>query len=154
MLKRSLHIVILIIAGLSMLGAGAATDRFDKVGHKLMCGCGCSQILLECNHVGCPVSPVMIGELHSQIDAGTPEAGILTWFADKYGPTVLAAPFRDNFFDRSTWYIPGGVLVLGIVGVMFLVRRWRARVPAHAPAVDGPPASDAMRERIRRETEY
>jgi cytochrome c-type biogenesis protein CcmH len=154
MLKRPLHIAVLLIAGFTMLGAGAATDRFDKVGHKLMCGCGCSQILLECNHVGCPVSPTMISELHSQVDAGTPEAGILTWFADKYGPIILAAPLRDNFFDRSTWYIPGGVLVLGILGVMLLVRRWRARTPVAAPVAVGAPADDALRERIRQETEY
>jgi cytochrome c-type biogenesis protein CcmH/NrfF len=154
MLKRPLQIAVLLVAGLSMMGAGAPTDRFDKVGHKLMCGCGCSQILLECNHVGCPVSPTMISELHSEVDAGTPEAGILTWFADKYGPIILAAPLRDNFFDRSTWYVPGGVLVLGILGVMLLVRRWRAKMPAQVPAAAATPAGDAMRDRIRRETEF
>ena len=27
---------------------------FDKLGHvKLVCQCGCGQILMECNHVGC-----------------------------------------------------------------------------------------------------
>jgi cytochrome c-type biogenesis protein CcmH len=152
-LRRSIHIAVLLIAGLSMLGAGAAVDRFDKVGHKLMCPCGCAQILVECNHVGCPDSSRMIGELHSQLDAGTPDAGILTWFADKYGPTVLAAPLRDNLFDKSTWYVPGGVLILGIVLVAWLVRRWRARGPVTA-GVPSAQADDAMRERIRRETEY
>ena len=53
-----------------MLGAGDAVERFNKIGHELMCECGCGQMLLECNHVGCPVSPVMIGELQTQIDGG------------------------------------------------------------------------------------
>jgi cytochrome c-type biogenesis protein CcmH/NrfF len=59
-----------------------------------MCACGCGQVLLECNHVGCPISPGMIAELHTQIDRGGSDASILNWFAAKYGATVLAP--RDS----------------------------------------------------------
>ena len=32
--------------------APATTRRFNKLGHSMMCTCGCGQVLLECNHVG------------------------------------------------------------------------------------------------------
>ncbi len=158
MYKRSLHIVVLLVAAFSMLGAGDPSTRFDKIGHKLMCTCGCSQILLECNHVGCPNSTGLIQDLHAQVDSGASESAILTWFADKNGPVVLAAPLRNNFFDQTTWYIPGLVLVLGIVGILLLVRYWKSRLAIAAAAAPAPPphtaAEDALRERIRRDTEY
>ena len=56
MLKRSLQLTALAFTSLVMLGA----SNFDRLGHQLVCQCGCGQILLECNHVGCPVSGPMI----------------------------------------------------------------------------------------------
>ena len=38
--------------------------------------------------------------------------------------------------------------------VMLLVRRWKARMPIPVAAAAATPADDAMRDRIRRETEY
>ena len=55
---RLLQTIALVAIGLTMLGAD--TSRLDRLGHQMICTCGCTQILLECNHVGCPVSPVMI----------------------------------------------------------------------------------------------
>ncbi|QMV17618.1 C cytochromes biosynthesis protein [Granulicella sp. 5B5] len=154
MLKRSIHILLLLTVAFSMLGAGSPDTRFRELGGKMMCTCGCAQMLLECNHVGCPDSPHLIAELHQQIAAGMTNAGILTWFADKYGPTVLAAPLRDNLFDRTTWYIPGAVLLLGILGVILLVRYWKSRQPAPIAPLPHTPSNDALRDRIRNETEY
>ena len=158
MFKRPLQIAILLTAALSMMGAGTPSTRFDKLGHKLMCTCGCSEILLECNHVGCPNSTGLIQDLHNQLATGASDEGVLTWFAAQYGPVVLAAPFRDNWFDRLTWFVPGLSLLLGIAGIVLLVRFWHGRslkLAAIAPAPPPPTdADDRLRERIRRETEY
>jgi cytochrome c-type biogenesis protein CcmH/NrfF len=157
MLKRSLQIVLLLTAGLSMLGAGGSSTRFERLGHKLMCTCGCAEILLECNHVGCPNSTGLINDLHTQVNSGVADSGILTWFAAQYGPTVLAAPLRDNFFDRSTWYIPGLVLLLGIIGILLLVRYWKGRQALLTDELTpGIPTSaeTTLRDRIRDETQY
>ena len=51
-------VCLLVVA---ILGA-SHSSRFDRVGHKMMCACECGQVLLECNHVGCPISPGMIAE--------------------------------------------------------------------------------------------
>ena len=158
MLRRAMQIGLLAGVTLSLLGAGTPDKRFDKLGHKLMCTCGCSEILLECNHVGCPNSTGLIADLHSQVDSGASDSSILAFFAAANGPTVLAAPFRGTLFDNAAWVIPFAVLVLGIAGVVLLVRLWKrrnARFALEAPAGAVPTDADtALRERIRRETTY
>ena len=138
-----------------MLGATPGS-RFDKLGHEMMCACGCGQILLECNHVGCPDSDRMIGELRQQISGGGTDAAVLNWFVAKYGPPILAAPIRGGF-DNVAWITPMAVFLFAIVGTGFLVVIWKRRTRGAAVTVAGAPdaaTADAMRERIRRETEY
>src|SRR5207253_3762640 len=63
LLKRRLGFAALSIALVALMGAGDDGARFRQLGHKMMCVCSCSQILLECNHVGCAYSDRMRGEL-------------------------------------------------------------------------------------------
>jgi cytochrome c-type biogenesis protein CcmH len=156
MYKRSLQVVLIVLVAFTMLGAGSPSTRFDKVGHKLMCTCGCAEILLECNHVGCPNSSKEIAELHAQIDAGSSNAHIFNVFAAEYGPIVLAAPMRGGF-DDVAWIVPFAVLILGILAIVLLLRFWQRRhARLHPPASTAPetPAATALRDRIRNETNY
>lgn len=152
--KRLLQIALLCTLCFTMLGAGAPSSRFDALGHKLVCVCGCGQILLECNHVGCPDSDRMITELRTQLTTGLPDSGVFNWFVGKYGPTVLAAPLRGGF-DIVAWIVPFAVLLLGIGGVILVLRLWGRRPPPGGPPAGlQPPADPAVRDRIRRETTY
>ncbi len=153
-MRRFMQACVVCVLAVVMLGA-EPSSRFNKVGHQMMCACGCGQVLLECNHVGCPDSDRMIGELRTQIAAGDSDTQILNWFAAKYGATVLAAPIRGGF-DNVAWIAPVAVFLLATVGMGFLIRMWRLRVGTHAiaGAAGGSVADDALRERIRRETEY
>ena len=120
----------------------------------MMCACGCGQVLLDCNHVGCPVSPGMIAELHAQLDSGASDTSILNWFAAKYGATVLAAPIRGGF-DDVAWVVPIVVLLLATLGTGLLIWKWKLRYQhLTARAAEVAVGADALRERIRRETEY
>jgi len=57
--QRWLQLTLLFILGIFTMGAsGDVSSRFNSIGHKMMCVCGCGQILLECNHVGCPTPAV------------------------------------------------------------------------------------------------
>jgi cytochrome c-type biogenesis protein CcmH len=155
MSKRLLQIAFLIVVGVTMLGADSSTTRLDHVGHQLVCQCGCGQILMECNHVGCPVSAPMIDELRTQLAAGTSEKVILDNFVAKYGPIVLAAPIRGGF-DNVAWIVPYATFLLATLGVAFVVRLWYRRHARQQLATPGPapePTPDAMRDRIRRDTE-
>jgi cytochrome c-type biogenesis protein CcmH/NrfF len=155
---KTLQIALLCIVTISMLGAGQS--RYERLGHQLMCSCGCGQILLECNHVGCPNSAGMINELEAQVASGVGDTAVLNWFAAKYGATVLAAPIRGGF-DNVAWIIPIGVFLLATVGTFAIVWLWKRRglslapVGTHSPSA-GPisPEEASLRERIRRETEY
>jgi cytochrome c-type biogenesis protein CcmH/NrfF len=154
--KRLLQVVFVCLLAVTMLGAGTPNSSFDKIGHKLVCQCGCGQILLECNHVGCPVSGPMIDELHAQVGTGLPEAGVLNWFIGKYGPIVLAEPIRGGF-DDVAWIVPCVIFVLATLGVALLIRMWHRRHAQLQPAI--PTAipnttADTMRDRIRRDTDF
>jgi cytochrome c-type biogenesis protein CcmH/NrfF len=133
----------------------AATDagaRYNDLGHRMMCTCGCSQILGECNHVGCPASGPMLNELSAAISSGSTDKQILSSFSAKYGATVLAAPPTEGF-SLVAWIAPFAVFGAALLGTILLVRHWSVgRIPDLAgQAAD--PGMAALRERIRRETE-
>jgi len=158
--RRMFGAAMVCILAVVMLGADQSSDpsaRFGRIGHNMMCVCGCGQILLECNHVGCPDSSRMIGELKDQIagpNGGGADSLVLNWFVNKYGATVLAAPIRGGF-DNVAWIVPITIFIFAIFGTALLVRMWSQRKrPALAGAAIPEIANDAMRDRIRRETEW
>lgn len=132
------------------VGATDASARYNYLNHQLMCSCGCGQVLGECNHVGCPDSPVQLAELRTAMDAGRTDQQILSDFAAKYGETVLAAPTTHGF-DLVAWIAPGAVFLAALLGTILLVRHWSVGRKDAAEAARTP-EMDALRERIRRET--
>jgi cytochrome c-type biogenesis protein CcmH len=99
----------------------------------MICGCGCNQILLECNHVGCPLSDGMRNELTAAIQRGDSDSLILQAFVQKYGPTILAAPTYAGF-DRVAWITPFAVLLLAFAVAVAIIRSWKRE-----PLTDGGP---------------
>ena len=167
--RRWLASALVCLLAVVMLGADGSSDpsaRFGRIGHNMICVCSCGQVLLECNHVGCPDSARMINELQTQL-AGPSGTGadslILNWFVNKYGASVLAAPIRGGF-DNVAWIVPIAIFLLGTVGTALLVRLWTQKqrpalagaTGSQAPASlsSNSPSAKALRERIRRETEY
>ncbi len=144
-------VVISIGARAADSAAGANNARFDKLGHKLMCACGCNQLLGECNHVGCPDSTKMRAELAASVARGDDDTTIFHAFADEYGAIALAAPMFTGL-NRFSWFVPPLVLLIGIAGIFMLVRRWRPQVAA-TPARSADPHTRALEQRIRREIE-
>jgi cytochrome c-type biogenesis protein CcmH len=156
-LLRALQIAAVFIAATFLLGADPSGGaRFENLGHKLMCRCGCNQILLECNHIGCPYSEKMRQELMAALQGPDSDDLILQRFVQEYGAVVLAAPTATGF-NRVAWIAPFAALGAGIFAVVWVVRRWRmrqARLAAESPAA--PPVDlelDSFRERARKETE-
>ncbi|HEY0758357.1 MAG TPA: cytochrome c-type biogenesis protein CcmH [Acidisarcina sp.] len=153
-LDTALRFTGMVLVSIMLLSTMAVTDpgaRFNDLGHRMMCTCGCNQIMVECNHVGCPVSPVMRNELQAGIDRGDNDDLVLESFVQRYGPVVLAAP-RMVGFSRLAWIMPFLVLTLGLAGAASLVRRWRLRT-ASMPAVPSTPDFERQRAVIRRSTE-
>jgi cytochrome c-type biogenesis protein CcmH len=152
---RSAQCALLCVAITLFAGAGDPASRFNELGHGLMCICSCGQILLECNHVGCPDSDRMRNELMAAVQREDSDSLVQQTFVQKYGPTVLAAPTTAGF-DRAAWILPIIALVAGFGLVVLVVRAWKRR-PEPAIADGVRPARGAelelFREQARKETE-
>ncbi|MGA2647190.1 MAG: cytochrome c-type biogenesis protein CcmH [Candidatus Sulfotelmatobacter sp.] len=130
-IRRSAHILLLCAAIFALLGASDPATRFNQIGHQMMCICGCNQILLECNHVGCPASDGMRNELMASVTRGDSDSLVEQGFVQKYGPTVLAAPTTRGF-DRAAYIMPFVALILGFGLIVLVIRTWKNRP---APAI-------------------
>lgn len=143
----------LAIAVCFSLGATDASSRYNDLNHRLMCTCGCAEILGECNHVGCPNSTGELNELRAGIEKGLSDREILDTFTAKYGAVVLAAP-TGHGFDLVAWIAPFAVFAAALLGTILLVRRWSVgrTLTAAADTATMDPAERERREQIRRDT--
>jgi len=152
--RRRKLVQLLLVASVALVTLGADLDRarFEKLGHEMVCTCGCNQILLECNHVGCPASDGMRNELTAAMNSGKNDADLLGVFVAKYGPTVLAAPTTTGF-NLAAWVMPFVLLLAGLTTVVLLVRNWRFRPAGVAAVPAGTADTGRYREQVREETE-
>lgn len=151
---RSAQLATLVLAILIFVGAGD-DSRFNSIGHRMMCTCGCGQVLLECNHVGCQSSDKMRNELQAALERGDNDDLILQGFVQNYGPTVIAAPTAKGF-NRVAWIMPFVALALGITFVVVVVRAWKNKpAPALADGIAIPKGAelDDLRAQARKETD-
>jgi cytochrome c-type biogenesis protein CcmH/NrfF len=155
--KHAVWTFALVLSALLLMGAASDTDpggkRFDRLGHAMMCQCGCGQVMLECNHVGCASSEKMRKELKAAMDGGQSDQQILAGFVSEYGPTVLSAPTNTGF-NLVAWIMPVVIFLAGLVAVTMVVRAWKRRAaatPATTPDADSAEL-DEYRRRAREET--
>ena len=148
---KATQAILLAIAVCFSLGASNATQRFNDLGHRLMCTCGCNELLGECNHVGCTSSTQENAELRADIASGMSDKEILAAFSQKYGVTVLAAP-PTHGFNLVAWIAPFAVFAAALLGTILLVRQWSISKTRLAPQ-PADPHMDELREKIRRETD-
>jgi cytochrome c-type biogenesis protein CcmH len=148
-------VVLIALSALLLMGAAGERvgQRFDRLGHNLMCECGCGQVLLECNHVGCSTSEQMRKEMQLAIDRGDSDDVVLAGFVAKYGPAVLSAPTTTGF-NRVAWIMPFVIFFAALLAVVLVVRAWKRRTPNPPSNSAGPPPVelDEFRRRAREET--
>jgi cytochrome c-type biogenesis protein CcmH/NrfF len=125
-----LAVVTLLMLSSALLILGATADnstdaRYNDLGHRLMCTCEsvpatgmglarCQQIVVECTHHSCTVSPRMRGELRAAVQRGDKDDVILQSFVKEYGTSVLAAP---PAVDKLLW----AMAFIGIVAIASFV---------------------------------
>jgi cytochrome c-type biogenesis protein CcmH/NrfF len=137
------------------------TQRAKVLGEKLMCMCGCGQILTQCNHINCPSSAPMLKQLDQHVASGEADDLIVQDFVQEYGEKVLSAP-PSTGFNSIAWYIPGVAFALGLGIVLVIIRMWRQRdvhrlastSAAPAPAATlGSEVRNVQLERARRQAD-
>ena len=151
-LRRASSAFFMIVFAVSLLGAGGDRSRFKDLGHRMMCVCGCNQILLECNHVGCQYSDRMRDQLMAAVQRDNSDDGVLQSFVQEYGTTVLAAPTARGF-DKVAWIMPFAVFFAGCFVAAILIRNWNEPGPPTAGGGTHSPDLERYREQARKETE-
>jgi len=152
--RRAIQLLGIAVLAIAFMGADVDA-RFNKLGHQLMCMCGCNQVLLECNHVGCSYSERMRGELTASLERGDNDSLALQSFVQKYGNTVLSAPTSSGF-NVIAWVMPFAVFAAASVLTVWLVRLWKSRPVAQPVASPnlGREQLDELRKKARQETEF
>jgi cytochrome c-type biogenesis protein CcmH/NrfF len=134
--------------------AGAAKPTVKSIGDGLICQCGCTQTVTECNHLECSTRSEMNAVADKEIKAGKDETAILQDFVKQYGVQVLASPPASGF-NLTVWIFPGLGSIIGLAVVVFFVRRWR--MPSHDAEVVpeepiDPKIAAAVEEEMRKVT--
>ena len=149
-----LSIAVLLVVP---LGAQDLSDRAKQIGGKFMCMCGCSQVLTQCNHVGCTTSSSMLKELNQSLASGSSETAITQMFVQEFGTKVYAEPPKSGF-SLVAWTRPSIYLIFGTLLVVLVITRWRKHA-MEAVAGEGNAAAipeellERARARAARETE-
>jgi cytochrome c-type biogenesis protein CcmH len=135
------------------MGADNQEARFQNLGSKIMCTCSCTQMLLKCNHVGCPNSDRMIRELRASVQSTGNDQEVLDWFRKNWGVTAVVEPNKSGF-ELSAWILPWSGGLLGLLVVIFVIRSWKLRTAPVPPAdINLDPQLESLRARAHRETE-
>ena len=139
----------------------ASNPRVQLLAGKLLCMCGCTQILNECTHQGvnrCVTHDTMMAELEHRVASGESDSLISQSFVQEYGPAVLVVPPARGF-DLTAWLMPIFASLAGLTLALVVVQRWRERAMKPATASAGSSAekktqvrSDLV-ERARAETQ-
>ena len=145
--------ILALFLSVGSLMAADNSSRYENVGSKIMCSCGCGQMLLKCNHVGCPNSAKMISQLHEQVAATDDDQAVLNFFRKEWGVTTVVEPDRHGF-ELLAWILPFAGLGLGVFLLVVVVHKWHVHGAGVNPVearLD--PHLESLRARARKETE-
>jgi len=152
-MKRAARLLILPLMAVLLMGADNQEARYQKLGSKIMCTCGCAEMLLQCDHVGCQNSDRMTHELRANVQRMSNDEEVLDWFRSTWGVAAVVEP-RTHGFELLAWVLPAAGLGLGLLLVVLLIRNWKMRpAPVAAADLNLAPDLEALRDRARRETE-
>jgi len=123
----------------SSLQDPAQATRFNAISDRLVCQCGCSMILRQCNHFECPSAIPMRKKIEKQILAGKSDDEIVAGFVDEYGQVVLSAPPAEGI-NLAAWVMPGFAILIGLFLIWYFIADWAAKKKvkrvAGVPTVD------------------
>jgi len=152
---KRLSLVLLLAICAPLAGApapnAAAKERVLDITGKLVCTCGCANIIVR--YCDCGQAADMTKEVATMVAASSSDADIYKAFEKKYGKKVLGAP-KPEGFNVLAWVLPFLGLAFGAVVVAVVVRRLRTPVPeTGSPEADQPVIQDKYRELLDRELE-
>ncbi len=133
-MRKYLILIILLASILPVLASkGAAPAGVDRdevvfVAGEILCDCGCHpQSVYACACGRSDEMWLMLGDLVAKTGSG--EAALAT-YVEEHGEKVLLAP-RAEGFNLFAWLGPLAGLLLAVVAVILILRRWKANPEEH-----------------------
>ena len=152
MKRRFRNLILVSLLAVTPLALAAdRNERIRELSPKFICICGgCNQLLMNCNHIGCPSREAMLRELGRQIDQEKDNDSIVAFFMEKYGTAVLSAPPASGF-NLTAWVMPFLALAIGAVAAIVLLRRFRTRfATADGPTADVGKYQQKLEEELKK----
>ncbi len=139
-MKPEKHAAVLIVLYI-VSAATAFSLSVEEITNELVCQCGCSLVLENCNHSDCGVAIPMGETIKELISKGETKEQIIAHFVDRYGEIVLAAPTKEGF-NLTVWLLPflgmlGGAAVVTLLIVAWVRRRRASLARMVTPAATG-----------------
>jgi cytochrome c-type biogenesis protein CcmH len=88
--------------------------------------------------------------VREQVEAGKSPEEIKNFFVSKYGEWVLLKP-KTTGFAALLWILPYVVLVLGVLGALWFLRRWSLAKKHDVAVVSPPSVGDSVRQALLNE---
>ena len=147
----------LSVVGLGLLVIGLATAQNSaqrqsvdvrRVGHHLACKCGCPDTVATCAMLECSFSNPAKQKIFDMERSGVSDQVVIDSFIKEYGDGIYRAD--PNSFG---WIIPYSALAIGVLVIVWFVRRYYKPGTAAAPEASSlpPEALDRYRDQIEQD---
>lgn len=109
-------------------------DRIDAISRRVACPVCDGESVFESRN---PASEAIRAEIRASVyDGVATDDEILSAIANSYGGKVLLVPSSSGF-DALIWALPAAGLMVGLVGLWFAFKRWRAEAAALGVPTEG-----------------
>lgn len=151
MVLRQFIIALLVIL-LSTVSVRANSLTVNEIAEELICQCGCTLMLLNCNHGECMVRDTMTALIKQKIDEGQSKEQIIQFFVAQYGEQVLASPPKRGF-NLVAWVLPFVAILAGGAVIFFAIKEWVGHGSTDQPRVVTETEEDEGKYRYQLEQE-
>ena len=147
--------LLLLVVGISIAQTpdSSLTPAVGRVGSKLACLCGtCRNTVATCPMLHCHYSEPAKEKINKMAQEGKSDDEIIQAFVRETGIQALAVPPATGF-NRLVWIMPWVAIALGLLAIVWFVKRYSARraaSPGSAPDVD-PEVLSRYRENIEKD---
>lgn len=120
---KARNLGVLLLFSACVLTA-ADQNRVSSISGKVLCDCGCREVLAECSHKVCQRKPALRQEIASAIDLGKSDNQVMAQLAGAHGNEILLTPtFRG--FNTLLWIVPVTVGLAAAILTLTVQRRRR-----------------------------
>ncbi len=132
-LRSLLLVAAMTAAAFAQNGADLESDTVLRVGAKLKCTCGCNQTVACQMPGGCALCKASRTKIYQMQHAGMNDQQIIDQFVAEKGPAIVVIP--PGVGGVMGPYVALG---LGLIAVLYTIRRYVAKKPALTGAAAGP----------------